>query len=136
MEAGSDGEMKEAGEGVSKNAGGRGTAQVVGLWLEHKDEGTACNRVGRDWPQSRHHGSTSPGPSPSPTAASTHGVSSKLPAPRLAFLSPQTRLFAAPNLRGCPFPTRGSLLSPILERGCSKFNTEALESGPYTQILI
>ena len=48
MEAGSDGEMKEAGEGVSKNAGGRGTAQVVGLWLEHKDEGTACNRVGRD----------------------------------------------------------------------------------------
>ena len=136
MEAGSDGEMKEAGEGVSKNAGGRGTAQVVGLWLEHKDEGTACNRVGRDWPQSRHHGSTSHGPSPSPTAASTHGVSSKLPAPRLAFLSPQTRLFAAPNLRGCPFPTRGSLLSPILERGCSKFNTEALESGPYTQILI
>ena len=136
MEAGSDGEMKEAGEGVSKNAGGRGTAQVVGLWLEHKDEGTACNRVGRDWPQSRRRGSASPCPSPSPTAASTHGVSSKLPAPRLAFLSPQTRLFAAPNLRGCPFPTRGSLLSPILERGCSKFNTEALESGPYTQILI
>ena len=38
MEAGSDGEMKEAGEGVSKNAGGRGTAQVVGLWLEHKED--------------------------------------------------------------------------------------------------
>ena len=135
MEAGSDGEMKEAGEGVSKNAGGRGTAQVVGLWLEHKDEGTACNRVGRDR-QSRRRGSASPGPSPSPTAASTHGVPSKLPAPRLAFLSPQTGLFAAPNLWGCPFPTRGSLLSPTLERGCSKFNTEALESGPYTQILI
>ena len=85
MEAGSDGEMKEAGEGVSKNAGGRGTAQVVGLWLEHKDEGTACNRVGRDR-QSRRRGSASPGPSPSPTAASTHGVPSKLPAPRLHYL--------------------------------------------------
>ena len=135
MKAGSDGERKEAGEGVSKNAGGRGTAQVVALWLEHKDEGTAYNMVGRDW-QSRRHGSASPGLSPSPTTASTHGVSSKLPAPRLAFLSPQTRLFAAPNLWGCPFPTRGSLLSPTLERGCSKFNAEALESGPHTQIPI
>ena len=63
MKAGSDGERKEAGEGVSKNAGGRGTAQVVALWLEHKDEGTAYNRVGRDW-QSRRHGSASPGLSP------------------------------------------------------------------------
>ena len=117
MEAGSDGERKEAGEGVSKKVGGRGTAQVVALWLEHKDEGTACNRVGREPGRAGAVETAVSALLPAALLPAYTGVSSKLPAPRLASLFPQTGLFAAPNLWGCPFPTRGSLLSPTLERG-------------------
>ena len=66
---------------------------------------------------------------PGPLLPACSQVHPKLPAPRLVFLSTQTRLCAAPNLWGSPFPTDKVLTHQLDPREGLYFNTEALEPG-------